>query len=44
MKPVGTMAHEFIQAGQAVGTVTLADSQRYMLQARVDEYRGDRMG
>ncbi len=40
-KPVGTMAHEFIQAGQAVGTVTLAHSQRYMLQAWVDEYRGD---
>jgi nicotinate phosphoribosyltransferase len=40
-RPIGTMAHEFIQAGQAAGNVTLADSQRAMLQAWVDEYRGD---
>jgi nicotinate phosphoribosyltransferase len=40
-RPIGTMAHEFIQAGQAAETVTLAESQRYMLQAWVDEYRGD---
>jgi nicotinate phosphoribosyltransferase len=40
-RPIGTMAHEFIQAGQAAGNVTLADSQRFMLQAWVDEYRGD---
>jgi nicotinate phosphoribosyltransferase len=39
--PIGTMAHEFIQAGQAVDDVTLAYSQRYMLQKWVDEYRGD---
>ena len=39
--PIGTMAHEFIQAGQAVNEVTLAHSQRYMLQKWVDEYRGD---
>jgi nicotinate phosphoribosyltransferase len=39
--PIGTMAHEFIQAGQAVDEVTLAHSQRYMLQTWVDEYRGD---
>jgi nicotinate phosphoribosyltransferase len=39
--PIGTMAHEFIQAGQAVDEVTLAHSQRFMLQKWVDEYRGD---
>lgn len=40
LKPIGTMAHEFIQCGQAVG-VRLIDSQKRMLQAWVDEYRGD---
>ncbi|WP_457556736.1 nicotinate phosphoribosyltransferase [Candidatus Harpocratesius sp.] len=40
IKPIGTMAHEFIQAGQAIG-VRLVDSQKYMLQKWVDEYRGD---
>lgn len=38
--PVGTMAHEWLQAGQALD-VRLVDSQRRMLQAWVDEYRGD---
>jgi nicotinate phosphoribosyltransferase len=40
VRPIGTMAHEWIQAGQAVG-VRLIDSQKYMLQKWVDEYRGD---
>ena len=40
VRPIGTMAHEFIQAGQAVG-VRLVDSQKFMLQKWVDEYRGD---
>jgi len=40
IKPIGTMAHEWIQAGQGIG-VKLADSQKRMLQAWVDEYRGD---
>lgn len=40
LKPIGTMAHEWICAGQNVG-VRLADSQKRMLQAWVDEYRGD---
>lgn len=40
LKPVGTMAHEWLQAGQAVG-VRLVDSQKKMLQTWVDEYRGD---
>lgn len=38
--PVGTMAHEFLQACQAVEP-RLADSQRYALEAWVQEYRGD---
>ena len=40
LKPIGTMAHEWIQCGQATG-VRLIDSQKRMLQAWVDEYRGD---
>lgn len=38
--PIGTMAHEFIMAGQGLD-VTLRNSQKRMLQAWVDEYRGD---
>jgi len=41
VKPVGTMAHEFLQAGQGLGTVQLAKSQKYMLEKWADEYRGD---
>lgn len=41
VKPIGTMAHEFIQAGQGLGQVRLADSQKFMLEAWVKEYRGD---
>ena len=40
IKPIGTMAHEWLQAGQALD-VRLVDSQKRMLQAWVDEYRGD---
>jgi nicotinate phosphoribosyltransferase len=40
LRPIGTMAHEFIQAGQAVNT-PLENSQRYMLQKWIEEYRGD---
>jgi len=40
IKPIGTMAHEFLQVGQALD-VPLIDSQKRMLQAWVDEYRGD---
>ncbi len=36
--PVGTMAHEFLQAGQAL--VHPRESQKYMLEAWVREYRG----
>lgn len=37
---IGTMAHEFIMGGQGID-VTLRNSQKHMLQAWVDEYRGD---
>jgi nicotinate phosphoribosyltransferase len=40
LTPIGTMAHEFLQVGQALD-VPLKDSQKRMLQAWVDEYRGD---
>jgi nicotinate phosphoribosyltransferase len=40
LAPIGTMAHEFLQAGQATGG-WLPDSQKRMLQAWTDEYRGD---
>jgi len=39
IKPIGTMAHEFFQVGQATG-VSLVDSQKYMLQTWANEYRG----
>ena len=38
--PCGTMAHEWLQAGQALGP-RLRDSQSFMLDAWVKEYRGD---
>jgi len=41
LKPIGTMAHEFFQIGQGLPNVTLAHSQRHMLQCWSNEYRGD---
>jgi nicotinate phosphoribosyltransferase len=40
VKPIGTMAHEYLQAGQALGP-RLVDSQKYMLEKWVQEYRGE---
>ncbi|MGL6071050.1 nicotinate phosphoribosyltransferase [Craterilacuibacter sp.] len=40
MTPIGTMAHEFFQAFQALG-VRLRDFQKAALEAWVQEYRGD---
>lgn len=37
--PIGTMAHEFLQAAQAMGP-RLIDSQSYALETWVQEYRG----
>lgn len=39
VKPIGTMAHEWIQAGQAL--TNIQDSQKFMLQKWADEYRGE---
>ena len=39
LRPIGTMAHEFLQACQAVGP-RLADSQRFALETWAREYRG----
>ncbi len=39
LKPVGTIAHEFMQAFQALGP-RLIDSQKMALEAWVHEYRG----
>lgn len=41
IKPIGTMAHEYIMAGAGQEDVRLAKSQAFMLQKWVDEYRGD---
>jgi nicotinate phosphoribosyltransferase len=40
VKPLGTMAHEYFQAYQALGS-RLADSQKAALQSWANEYRGD---
>lgn len=38
---IGTNAHEYYQVGQALENVRLAESQKFMLQSWVNEYRGD---
>lgn len=40
LKPMGTMAHEYLQAGQALGP-NLRNSQKFAFQSWVNEYRGD---
>jgi nicotinate phosphoribosyltransferase len=40
LTPVGTMAHEWLMAGQAQ-EIRLASSQKFMLEYWVGEYRGD---
>jgi nicotinate phosphoribosyltransferase len=40
MTAIGTMAHEYLQACQALGP-RLIDSQKYAFQMWADEYRGD---
>jgi nicotinate phosphoribosyltransferase len=39
IKAIGTMAHEWIQAGQAL--TNIRNSQKFMLQKWADEYRGE---
>ena len=40
LTPIGTMAHEFLQAAQALGP-RLIDSQKFALEKWAQEYRGD---
>jgi nicotinate phosphoribosyltransferase len=40
LKPIGTMAHEWLMAAQALES-KLVDSQKYALEHWVKEYRGD---
>lgn len=40
LKPIGTMAHEYVQGWQQLGP-RLVDSQKAALQAWADEYRGE---
>lgn len=40
LTPIGTMAHEFIQLGQGLKETSIQNSQRYMLEKWVEEYRG----
>lgn len=40
LTPIGTMSHQIFMAAQAVGP-RVVDSQKFMLQKWVDEYRGD---
>jgi nicotinate phosphoribosyltransferase len=39
--PIGTMAHEYLQAFQALGVGRLVDSQIHAFEAWAKEYRGD---
>lgn len=41
VKPIGTMSHQYLMVGAGQEDVRLANSQAYMLQKWVDEYRGD---
>lgn len=41
IKPIGTMAHEYIMAGMGLKESQLINCQKYMLQKWVDTYRGD---
>lgn len=40
IKPIGTMAHEWLQAGQGMQNIRVSQSQKVMLQSWVNEYRG----
>ena len=41
LTPIGTMAHQWIMAGQGMPQTRLANHQKYMLEAWSSEYRGD---
>jgi nicotinate phosphoribosyltransferase len=41
VRPIGTMSHQLTMAGQGLPNIRLADSQKYMLDTWVHEFRGD---
>jgi len=41
VRPIGTMSHQWLMVGQGLPNVRISESQRYMLDAWVKEYRGD---
>jgi nicotinate phosphoribosyltransferase len=41
IKYIGTMAHQWICAGQGIPGIRLSDSQKHMLEVWAKEYRGD---
>lgn len=41
LTPIGTMAHQWIMAGQGMKETRLAHHQTFMLEAWANEYRGD---
>ena len=41
VKPIGTMSHQYLMIGQGLPNVRISESQRYMLDSWVHEYRGD---
>ena len=41
LTPIGTMAHQWIMAGQGMQETRLVNHQKYMLEAWCNEYRGD---
>jgi len=41
VKYIGTMSHQWIMSSQGMSNVRTSDSQKYMLDAWVREYRGD---
>lgn len=41
VKPIGTMSHQYLMVGQGLPNVRLSESQRFMLDSWVHEYRGD---
>jgi nicotinate phosphoribosyltransferase len=41
VKYIGTMSHQWIMASQGLNNIRLSESQKFMLDAWVKEYRGD---
>lgn len=41
IKPIGTMSHQWLMVGQGLPNVRISESQKFMLDSWVHEYRGD---